>query len=67
VLALARTLAELPQRCLRSDRASAYESAGLELDEAMRRECEHGLATLESGESASGAARFASGSGRHGR
>jgi enoyl-CoA hydratase len=49
-----------------SDRRSAHESVGLTLEAAMRREFELGLATIDSGESREGAARFAAGAGRHG-
>jgi enoyl-CoA hydratase len=65
--ALARTLAELPQTCLRSDRRSAYESWTLDLDAALAREYVLGRATRDSGESREGAARFAAGEGRHGK
>jgi len=63
---LAHQLASLPQRCLRSDLRSSKEQWDLGLDEAMVRECELGLGTINSGETAEGAARFASGEGRHG-
>jgi enoyl-CoA hydratase len=65
-LQLARDLAELPQKCLRSDRLSAYEQWELSWSEARRNEFEHGLEVLASGESEAGARRFASGEGRHG-
>src|SRR5829696_6748207 len=64
--ALAAELAALPPTCLRSDRASVYEQAGLPLAEAMAVELRYGMATLASGEAAAGAARFAGGRGRHG-
>jgi enoyl-CoA hydratase/carnithine racemase len=64
--ALARSLAELPQTCLRSDRRSAYEAWSLDLDAALGREYALGRATRDSGESREGAARFAAGEGRHG-
>ena len=64
--ALARELTRFPQQCLRGDRASAYEQASLPMDEALRNEFQHGLRTLQSGESVQGAARFASGKGRGG-
>jgi len=64
---LAQEIASLPQTCLRSDRASAYESLGHPTREAMAHEFRLGLATLASGESLEGAARFAAGAGRHGR
>ena len=66
-IALAHQLALLPQACLRNDRLSAYEQAGLPLEAALANEFERGLATLESGEWLEGAARFTAGAGRHGR
>jgi enoyl-CoA hydratase len=65
-VALARELAALPQRCLRSDRLSAYDQAGREFGEAMSREFARGLEVIGSGETAAGAARFTGGAGRHG-
>ena len=65
--ALARTLAELPQTCLRSDRRSAYEGSDLDLDAALAREYALGRVTRDSGESRAGAARFRAGEGRHGK
>jgi len=65
-LVLAEALAQFPQTCMRSDRLSSYEQWSLSYDEAMRNELRRGQAVLASGESVSGAARFASGSGRHG-
>jgi enoyl-CoA hydratase len=64
--ALAAELAALPPVCLRNDRASVYDQAGLPLTEAMAVEFRHGMRTLASGEAAAGAARFAAGAGRHG-
>jgi enoyl-CoA hydratase len=64
--ALAREIAAFPQRCLRSDRRSAYEQAGLPLESALRREFAQGLEVIQSGETREGAARFAAGAGRHG-
>ena len=66
-IALGRSLAELPARCLRSDRRSAYEQWNLDLGTALSREMDLGLATVRSGETKAGAARFAGGAGRHGR
>ena len=66
-IALAHELAALPQNCLRSDRRSAYEQWGSDLDEALRRETELGLEVIRSGETQAGAARFAAGAGRHGQ
>jgi enoyl-CoA hydratase len=65
--ALAAQLAALPQTCLRSDLASVRAQSGQPFADAMAGEFAFGLATLNSGESAEGAARFAQGAGRHGR
>jgi len=64
---LARQLAAFPQRCLRSDRMSAYEAWTMPLDDAIHNEYRHGIATVQSGETREGAARFSSGIGRHGK
>jgi enoyl-CoA hydratase len=64
--ALAREIAAFPQICLRSDRLSAYEQAGQDLEAALANELRRGREVLASGESREGAARFASGKGRHG-
>ena len=66
-LALAREIAALPPTCVRSDRASLYATWDLPLAEALRAEHRYGVATIASGETLSGAARFASGAGRHGQ
>ncbi len=62
---LAAQIAGFPQACLRADRRSTYEQAGLDLAAALanelRRSDEGVLA-----ESVGGARRFASGAGRHG-
>jgi enoyl-CoA hydratase len=65
-LELAAGLSAFPQRCLRSDRMSAYEQWDLSFDEAMAREVVLGLEVIRSGETRAGAARFAAGKGRHG-
>src|SRR5438046_2612359 len=65
-LRLAEQVAAFPQACLRSDRASALAQWSLDWDAAMRNEVALGRATLATGESQAGAARFASGAGRHG-
>ena len=65
-LTLAHELSALPQACLRSDRRAAIEQWGLDESSAIGREYEHGLATISSGETQAGAARFAAGEGRHG-
>ncbi len=66
-IALAQQLAALPQACMRSDRRSAYEQFGMNLEDALGNEFALGMSTIESGESFAGAARFAAGAGRHGR
>lgn len=63
---LAREIAAFPQACMNADRRSAYEQAGLPLEEALLREFRGGIQVLES-ESLAGAKRFAGGAGRHGR
>ena len=63
---LANQIAAFPWNCVISDRQSAYEGASLTFDQAMQREFQLGLATVESGETLKGAARFAEGAGRHG-
>jgi enoyl-CoA hydratase len=63
---LATEIAALPQRCLRSDRRSSFDQWGLTFDEALAHETQLGLATIRSGETQEGAARFAAGAGRHG-
>ncbi|MEO7372202.1 MAG: crotonase/enoyl-CoA hydratase family protein, partial [Ilumatobacteraceae bacterium] len=60
-IALATEIAALPQRCLRSDRRSSFDQWGLTMDEALANETELGLATIRSGETQEGAARFAAG------
>src|SRR3712207_801071 len=63
--ALARSLSELPQECLRNDRMSVLDQEGLTEAEAMAQELQHGLRSLGAG-ALEGAARFAAGEGRHG-
>jgi enoyl-CoA hydratase len=64
--ALALEISHFPPIAMRSDRRSLLESAGLELDAALRNEAS--LAThAKSVEAAAGAARFAGGQGRHGQ
>jgi len=64
--ALALQIAALPQVCLRNDRRSAHEQAGLPMADALRNEFALGLATLASGEAVAGAGDFVGGSGRGG-
>ncbi|MGN6128892.1 MAG: crotonase/enoyl-CoA hydratase family protein [Nocardioidaceae bacterium] len=63
--ALAAQLAGFPQTCLRQDRLSLLEQAGLPEDQAMANELRHGLVSLAS-DALTGAARFSAGEGRHG-
>jgi len=65
-VALAGELAALPQRCMRNDRLSALEQWDMSEDDAMRNEAARGRDTIASGETLTGAARFAAGAGRHG-
>jgi enoyl-CoA hydratase len=65
-LELAGQIAAFPQVCVRNDRRSAYDQWGMGLTGALARETELGLATIASGETVAGAARFAAGAGRHG-
>lgn len=64
---LATVIASHPATCMRGDRASAYAQWSLSESDAMASEFGYGLSTLQSGETLSGAARFAGGAGRHGR
>jgi enoyl-CoA hydratase len=63
-MALAREIASRPQAAVRSDRLSSYEQWSLALEEALRREFDHGMDTLETGELFSGLDRYASGDWR---
>ncbi len=65
-IGLARELARFPQRCMRNDRLSSYRQWSLPLEQALREELRLGLEVIRSGETREGAARFASGAGRHG-
>lgn len=62
---LARDLLQFPQECLRNDRLSALDQWGATERDAMAHELALGRASLEAG-ALDGAARFASGDGRHG-
>lgn len=65
-IALAASLSAFPQTCLRTDRRSSYEQWGMPILDALANETQLGLVPVRSGETQSGAARFASGEGRHG-
>jgi len=64
--ALAREIAAFPQTCMLADRASAYRSLDLTLEEALRAEHRGGVAVLAA-EGVSGAQAFAAGQGRGGK
>ena len=66
-LELAEQLAAFPQTCLRGDRRSVFEQWSLDETAALANEFQHGLNTLQSGETLSGASRFDAGNGRHGQ
>src|SRR5438105_11333812 len=65
-IALAREIARFPQTCLRADRLSALRQWDLSEEEAIANEMRGGLKVIALGETLAGAARFASGVGRHG-
>lgn len=64
--ALALRIAGFPPNCVKSDRQSAYDSLGVRLVAALRREHALGMRSAATGESLEGAKRFAAGAGRHG-
>jgi enoyl-CoA hydratase len=51
---------------MRNDRLSVYRQMGLSVDDAMIKEFELGLKTLESGEYLLGSKTFMKGNGKHG-
>jgi enoyl-CoA hydratase len=61
---LAADIARFPQTCMRGDRRSCHEQAGMDLQAALRNELRHGMAALQ--EAAVGAGRFSGGAGRGG-
>ena len=63
--ALALEVAAFPQTCLRQDRLSLLEQDGLTEADALANELRHGLVSLAA-DTATGAARFRAGEGRHG-
>lgn len=65
-VSLAHRIAAFPQLCTRSDRRSAIDQWDLDHDVAMANEVSLGLATIDSGETLEGAARFTAGEGRGG-
>ena len=65
-VALAKTLCGFPQTAMRNDRRSAIEQWDLRGPSAIANEVTRGLATIASGETLAGLARFKGGAGRHG-
>ena len=65
-VALAEEIARFPQTVMRADRRSVFAQWGLTLEDAMAREFSWGIEAAATGETQSGAERFASGKGRHG-
>ena len=65
-VALAQTLCGFPQTAMRNDRRSAIEQWDLRGPAAIANEVTRGLATIASGETLAGLARFKGGAGRHG-
>ena len=63
---LALEIASFPPECLKNDRRSVFDQESLSFDDAMGREFELGMKTMDSGESLEGAMRFNSGVGRGG-
>ena len=63
---LGRQIAAFPQTCLRNDRRSALDQWSLPWEHAIAHETRLGRQTIAVGETAEGAARFASGQGRGG-
>ncbi len=63
---LARSIAALPQDCMRHDRLSALEQEGLPEGQALTVELSHGRVSLASPDLAAGVERFQRGAGRHG-
>jgi enoyl-CoA hydratase len=63
---LAADIARWPQRCLRSDRASALAQAGLDETDALRHEHAAGRDVIADPGFPDGVRRFVSGAGRHG-
>lgn len=63
---LGNEIAAYPQNCMRNDRRSSLEQWSMTEQDAMVSEFRHGMATISSGETVSGAGRFVAGEGRHG-
>ncbi len=65
-VALAKDLAKFPQKCMRADRLSSYTQWNLSIPDALLSETRYGVEVIRSGETLTGATRFAQGAGRHG-
>ena len=63
---LADQISLFPQACMRSDRMSAYEQWHLPFSDALNNEFRRGSDVISSGETLTGARRFAEGVGKHG-
>lgn len=63
-IALARSLAALPQAAMRSDRLSSYQQWPMVLQEALANEFHHGITTIRTGEMIGGLQRYAAGAWR---
>jgi len=63
---LAKRIAEFPQTCMRTDRASAYESLDRDFEAAMAREFELGMKAVSDPAMVEGTKRFRDGAGRSG-
>ncbi|MFX0004434.1 MAG: crotonase/enoyl-CoA hydratase family protein [Candidatus Hodarchaeota archaeon] len=63
---LAREIAKFPKICMRNDRLSTYGQFGLNIEDAMAKEFDYGVKTLESGEFLKGSNEFIQGKGKHG-
>jgi enoyl-CoA hydratase/carnithine racemase len=61
-----KKIAAFTRLCLQNDRMSAIEQSGLNFEDAMANEFNHGLTAMQK-EAVGGAARFAKGAGRHGK
>lgn len=64
---LAGQIAGMPQQCMLSDRASAYEQWSLEQEAALKNEFRRGMGVVTGTEMSEGVKRFMQGAGRHGR
>jgi len=67
-IAIAKQISQFPQACMRADRLSALRQWDIaDEEDAIANEMRGGLEVIGSGETLAGAARFASGIGRHGQ